>query len=207
MNSYKWYNHNWKSLTKLCRGVMAYTVFTSIPLAPLQCLKNSSFTRATCTGRFKYHSWELGHLLENNSGTRKYALCFVSHTSSQFCCISTCPLKVWDEITYPSPAAKLNHWSLGMNEWFHLLLYNWYDYLSMFRSKLIHVSKMGPRPKKWTHIIGNQRNVEVNIAYFLVITVPVCDLERHVLGHLQAQKLLNLHPMYILYNSLFVLKC
>ena len=49
--------------------------------------------------------------------------------------------KVWDEITYPF----LNCWSLGMDEWFHLTLYQAYDYLSMMGLKLNHVSKRGPR--------------------------------------------------------------
>ena len=49
--------------------------------------------------------------------------------------------KVWDEITNPF----LNCWSLGMDKWFHPTLYQAYDYLSMMRLKLNHVSERGPR--------------------------------------------------------------
>ena len=52
------------------------------------------------------------------------------------------PSNMWDEITYPLP--NLNGVSLGLDKLFHPTSYNGYNYLSMLRLKLIHVSKRGP---------------------------------------------------------------
>ena len=55
------------------------------------------------------------------------------------------PCKMWDEITYPFP--NFNHWSLGMDKYFHPTFYNGCDNFSMLGLKLIHVSKRGHKYK------------------------------------------------------------
>ena len=55
------------------------------------------------------------------------------------------PGKVWGEINHLSipKLQRLHHWSLGMDKWFHPILYWTCDYLSMLGLKLNHVSKRG----------------------------------------------------------------
>ena len=50
------------------------------------------------------------------------------------------PSKVCDEITYPF--LNFNGWSLGMDKWFHPILYDGYNYL-FHAGMLNHVSKRG----------------------------------------------------------------
>ena len=48
-------------------------------------------------------------------------------------------------ITYPFPKLQpSNHWIWGMNNQLHPTVYWARDYLSILRSKLIHISKRGP---------------------------------------------------------------
>ena len=49
--------------------------------------------------------------------------------------------KVWDEFTYPVPNCRHNRWSLGVDNWFHPILFWAGDYLSI---RSIHVSKKVP---------------------------------------------------------------
>ena len=51
----------------------------------------------------------------------------------------------WNYLPVPK-LQWLYRWSLGMDKQYHPTLYNGCNYLSMLGSKLIHVSKMGPRP-------------------------------------------------------------
>ena len=50
----------------------------------------------------------------------------------------------WNNLSIPQ-LQRLHRWHFGMNNWFHLQLYNWCNYISMLGWKLIHVSKRGHR--------------------------------------------------------------
>ena len=49
------------------------------------------------------------------------------------------------EIRIHSQIQRLHLWSLGMDKWFHLTIYNGCNYLSILGLKLNHVSEKGPR--------------------------------------------------------------
>ena len=48
----------------------------------------------------------------------------------------------WNYLSIPK-LQRLHRWSLGMDKWFHPILYNGCNYLSMLGLKLNHVSKRG----------------------------------------------------------------
>ena len=50
----------------------------------------------------------------------------------------------WNNLSIPK-LQRCNRWSLGMDKYFHLMLYWSCDYLSMLGLNSIHLGKMGPR--------------------------------------------------------------
>ena len=50
----------------------------------------------------------------------------------------------WNYLSIPK-LQRCNRWSLGMDKWFNLTLYNGCNYLSMLGSKLNHVTERNPR--------------------------------------------------------------
>ena len=100
------------------------------------------------------------------------------------------PSKMWDEITYSYPnfnGCTVEVWEL--DKWFHLTLYNTWNYLSMLGLKLIQVSKRGP-----SFICGQVHNTLVRCLHFwgihrsifytlLSIDLHYCGINRPMVFH------------------------
>ena len=54
----------------------------------------------------------------------------------------------WNYLSIPK-LQRLHRWSLGMDKYFHPILYNGCDYISMLGLKLNHVSKRGHIWRQW----------------------------------------------------------
>ena len=84
------------------------------------------------------------------------------------------PSKVCDEITYSFP--NFNG-SLGIDKWFHTILYDGCNYLSMLGLKSIHVSKRGPRTSRVSvNLVENICTSSQGNMRKLCISFSVCSM-------------------------------